>query len=720
MRRTSRILALMFVAFMILGSTQVQTINSNVDTNQPMGAQLDILSPAAYDSPNITVSLISLANGSTVSGLFDITLNMTTDLTALNLTLFVDGAIYPAYNETPAAVASPFWLEDISNIDSTTLSEGMLNFTVLFENATERESVYLLYYVNNDGFDMDVALYIPTNETEVSGLITIDLNVTSDVDTLNLTVFVEGEIYSTEFVGTGNISVIVNTLTLIEGYDNFTLFFQYDVLETYFSHSMYLVYLVDNDGLPITIDHLSPANQTQVSGLFNLTLEIGSEYEPLEFTLFVDGIIHDYNKSALGIKHQIVLINTTGLEEGLLNFTLLFYYNVTGEEAQAVYTLVFDVNNHLAPTIVILGPTADSTVTGLVDLWLNFSSTHPELYLNVTVDGEITEEFNRTAIGVGAFNYTFNASRYENGNHLIGITAFTGENATITNEITLVFLDYVRVWISGLTNFDKISGDEAFTLRVEMPYDNATVSFFINGTAVTYLQNITVYPGTNTFNLNTTLYPEGIHEIMIVAIDDFGHEWETSMILVINNKGAPTIRYATTDSVVIGLAALTVDVTSDWDELIVTIYVDDVIVSDYENITVDVSSGSFTFYINTDAYSKTEHTVRVVMTTVEGDSSEIERIFGFASLRFEEIISLGVLAGLALIIPLYRKKQGYPIKTVLMVDTVFAIVIVGAFFMLGISTIPFLLWHVNMASIWAIGGILVFTNWALPFIGEDQ
>ena len=720
MRKTSRILALMFVAFMILGSTQVQTINSNVDTNQPMGAQLDILSPAAYDSPNITASLISLANGSTVSGNFDITLNMTSDLTALNLTLFVDGAIYPAYNETPAAVASPFWLEDISNIDSTTLSEGMLNFTVLFENATEKESVYLLYYVDNDGFDMDVALYIPVNETEVSGIISIDLNVTADVDTLNLTIYVDGEIYSTAFIGTGNVSVIVDTSTLIEGYDNFTLFFQYDVLATYFAHSMYLVYLVDNDGLPITVDHLSPANQTQVSGVFNLTLEIGSEYEPLNFTLFVDGVIHEYNESPLGIKHQIVAINTTGLVEGLRNFTLLFYYNITGEDAQAVYTLVFNVNNHLAPTIIILDPTEDSTVTGLVDLWLNISSTHPELYLNITIDGVITDNYNRTAINVGAFNYTLNTSRYENGNHLIGITAYTGENATTTTEITLVFLDYVRVWISGLTSYDKISGDEEFTLRMEMAYDNATVSFFINGTPVTNLQNITVYSGTNTITLNTTLYPEGIHVIMIVASDGFGYEWETSMILEIDNKGAPTIRYATTDAVVIGLAAFTIDVNSDWDELIVSIFVDDVVISDYENVTVDVSSGSFTFYIDTGAHSKTEHTVRIVMTTIEGDNSEVERIFGFASLRFEEIISLGILVGLALIIPLFRKKQGHPIKTVLIVDTIFALVIIGASIMLGISTIPFILWHVNMASIWAIGGILVFTNWALPFIGEDQ
>ena len=595
-----------------------------------------------------------------------------------------------------------------------------MNFTALFENATERESIYLLYYVDNDGFNLDVALFTPANETKVSGLISIDLNVTADVDTLNLTVFVDGELYSTAFVGTGNVSVIVDTSTLIEGYDNFTLFFQYDVLATYFAYSMYLVYLVDNDGVPITIDHLSPANQTEVSGVFNLTLEIGSEYEPLEFTLFVDGIIHEYNKSALGIKYQVVAINTTGLSEGPLNFTLLFYYNVTGEDAQAMYTLVFNVNNHFAPTIIILDPTADTTVTGLTDLWLNISTTHPELYLNVTVNGVITEEFNGTAISGGAFNYTLNTSRYENGNHLIGITAHTGENITTSTEINLVFLDHVRLWISSLTSHDKISGDEDFTIRVETPYDNATASFFIDGYPVTNLQDITVYPGVNSIKFNTTLFTEGEHEIKIVANDGFGHEWETSMILEIDNKGAPTLRYTTTDAVVIGTAAFTIDVNSDWDELYVAIYVDDVILPSYDNITVDVSSGSFTFLIDVGAYSKNEHTIRIVMTTYEGDSTEIERIFGFASLRIEEIVSLGILVGLALIIPLFRKKQGYSIKTVLVVDAVFALVIIGAFAVIGISTIPFLLWHVNLASIWAIGGILVFTNWAIPFIVDES
>ncbi|MHA1661764.1 MAG: hypothetical protein ACTSVR_00745, partial [Candidatus Thorarchaeota archaeon] len=151
----------------------------------------------------------------------------------------------------------------------------------------------------------------------------------------------------------------------------------------------------------------------------------------------------------------------------------------------------------------------------------------------------------------------------------------------------------------------------------------------------------------------------------------------------------------------------------------VEVYVDDEIVAAYNNVSVDVSSGSFSFTIDVAAYSKTEHSVRVVMTTPEGDTAEVERVFGFASLRIEEIVSLGILIGLALIIPLLRKRQGYSIRTVLLVDAIFAVVVIGAFLVLGISTIPFLLWHVNLASIWAIGGILVFTNWALPFIVEE-
>ncbi|TFG34845.1 hypothetical protein EU527_01340 [Candidatus Thorarchaeota archaeon] len=719
MRRTSRLLALIFVTFMILGSTQIQTITPDINGNQPVSASLDILKTAAYDSPNITAMVLSPANGTAVSMTFDISLNMTSDFVTLNLTLFIDGTIYPVYNETPI-VASPNWIQNIS-VDSSSLGDTWHNFTVFFENLAERESVYLLYYVDNTEPNFVISLISPANQTTISGIVSINLNIISDYDLFNVTVFVDGNVKSFQWIGTGNVSVVIDTSTLLEGYDNFTLLFQYDMLQIHFEYALYLVYLVDNDGVPITISHLEPANQTEIYGTFDLVLLIGSEYEPLNLTLFVNGEISQYNKSSIGIKQQTISIDTLPFDEGLANFTLLFEYNVTGEDARVVYHLVFLIDNHDKPVIIILDPSADSTVTGLTDFWLNISSTHPDLFLNITVDGKIVEEYNATIISVGAFNYTLNTSRYENGNHVIAITAFTGEGEFRTVERNLIFLDYVRVWISGVTSHDRIFGEAEITVRMESAFTNATMSLYVDNVLAEDVTNITIYPGNNKIKFDTTVFPEGEQTVKVIAYDEFGHLWITNMILEVDNKGAPTLRFITRDAVVVGLASFELDVESDWDEVLVIIYVDDNIVNSYNNLTIDVSSGSFIFQIDVGNYAKTEHAVRVVMTTPEGDASEVERTFGFASLRAEEILSIGVLFGLAIFIPFYRwRKGGQSIKTVLIVDSIFLAVVIGAFILLGINTIPFITWHVNLASIWAIGGILVFTNWALPFLTEES
>ncbi|RDE17362.1 MAG: hypothetical protein C4K48_00050 [Candidatus Thorarchaeota archaeon] len=722
MRRTCRLFALIFVAFMILGSTQVQTLAPNAQNNEPVSAQLDILRTAGYDSPNITATLSSPVNGSSVSGTFDISLDMTSDFATLNLTLFIEDAIYPAYDHA-SIPASPSWTQAIT-IDTTTLAEGMLNFTVFFENLSEKESVYLLYFVDNDGSNIEVSVYSPANVSRISGIVSIDLNISSDYNELNLTVFIDGQpltSYNPSLIGTGNVSVLVDTSNLIEGYDNFTFYFQYDVLANHFSYAFYLVYIVDNDGVPMTIRHQSPANQTVVAGILNLTLIIGSEYEPLNFTLFVNGIIpySQFNNSHIGIKVQIISIDTLALSEGPLDFMLLFEYNVTGENARVTYHLVFDVNNHAIPVLVILAPATDTTVTGLTAFWLNITSTHPQLYLNITVDGIITEEFNRTSILPGANNYSIDSSRYENGGHLIRITVITGEGGSAYKTLNLFFLDYVRVWISGLANYESISGVAEFRIRVMSPYDNVTVSLYVDDILASDFINRTLISGYNTVSLNTTDFSDGDHNVTIRAHDGFGHTWNFTMVLVIDNYGPPTLHFATTAAVTIGYAAFTINVDSKWSTLNVSVFVDDVVVPGYQNLTVDVSSGTYTFYIDMGAYSKTEHTVRVVMTTPEGEATQISQLFGFASIRIEELISFAFLLGLAVFIPLYRRRKGYPLKPVLIMDVVFALVTGGAFLVLGINTIPFLVWHVNMASIWSIGGTFAFANWALPLLMEE-
>jgi hypothetical protein len=722
MRRTSRLFTLLFVTMMFVGAAQTQMQSPfATQNNLSLITPTETLMVSGYDSPNITIALTSPSNGSSVSGIFDINVDITSDFGSLNLTLFIEGTIYSGYDHANTSIGA-----QAITVDSTTQPEGMLNFTLFFEYFTEKETYYLLYFVDNNAFNFEVSLYTPANGSTLNGVESIDLNVTHDYGNLNLTLLVDGVAYvpyTPQLIGSGDISIIVDTSLLWEGHDNFTFVFEYDVLATSFTYVFYLEYLVDNDGEPITIGHQAPAYGSDVSDVFNLTLLIGSEYDPLNFTLYIDGAIQsDFNNTLIGIKEQVIQVNVTGLAEGLLNFTLVFEYNVTGENAFASYFVEFVVNNHGPPNVVMISPDEFDTIHGVTDLWLNITSTYGEVYLNITVDGDLVPEFNATLVPIGDGNYSFNSGVYENGHHIVSIIVYTPEGESFTLNRELEFLDHIRLFVSGLGSYDEISGDANIPVRIESPYDNATLSLYIDGVLATDVNNVTVYVGLNTIRFNTTFFSEGEHNVTFKAYDSYGHVYSYTIILVIDNHGPPELRFSTTADVVVGYAEFVVNVDTDWTTLQASVYVDDILVSEYQNLTIDMSGGTFTFYINVGNYSKAEHVVRVVMLTPEGETAEVERVFGFASFRIEEIVSALVLFGIAMFIPIYRRKDGHPIKPVIILDLVFLGAVAGAFLVLGISTIPFITWHVNLASIFAIGSSLIFANWVWPFIamGDEE
>jgi hypothetical protein len=707
---------------MFVGAAQTQMQSPfATQNNLSLITPTETLMVSGYDSPNITIALTSPSNGSSVSGIFDINVDITSDFGSLNLTLFIEGTIYSGYDHANTSIGA-----QAITVDSTTQPEGMLNFTLFFEYFTEKETYYLLYFVDNNAFNFEVSLYTPANGSTLNGVESIDLNVTHDYGNLNLTLLVDGVAYvpyTPQLIGSGDISIIVDTSLLWEGHDNFTFVFEYDVLATSFTYVFYLEYLVDNDGEPITIGHQAPAYGSDVSDVFNLTLLIGSEYDPLNFTLYIDGAIQsDFNNTLIGIKEQVIQVNVTGLAEGLLNFTLVFEYNVTGENAFASYFVEFVVNNHGPPNVVMISPDEFDTIHGVTDLWLNITSTYGEVYLNITVDGDLVPEFNATLVPIGDGNYSFNSGVYENGHHIVSIIVYTPEGESFTLNRELEFLDHIRLFVSGLGSYDEISGDANIPVRIESPYDNATLSLYIDGVLATDVNNVTVYVGLNTIRFNTTFFSEGEHNVTFKAYDSYGHVYSYTIILVIDNHGPPELRFSTTADVVVGYAEFVVNVDTDWTTLQASVYVDDILVSEYQNLTIDMSGGTFTFYINVGNYSKAEHVVRVVMLTPEGETAEVERVFGFASFRIEEIVSALVLFGIAMFIPIYRRKDGHPIKPVIILDLVFLGAVAGAFLVLGISTIPFITWHVNLASIFAIGSSLIFANWVWPFIamGDEE
>ncbi|MHA1770053.1 MAG: hypothetical protein ACTSYL_04590 [Candidatus Thorarchaeota archaeon] len=474
------------------------------------------------------------------------------------------------------------------------------------------------------------------------------------------------------------------------------------------------------DSENITITLLSPANQSQIVGTINVTLNITSINGPLNLTLFIENEIYpSYNQTLVSPGVQNVTIDTTTLAEGDLNFTFYFENQSFSPPERETYHLVFLVNNHGAPHVSIVAPVSDGTFTGLDNLTLNITADYSQVYLNITVNGEITPEYNQTLVSVGLANYTINGSRYENGDNTVAVTVWTEEGLTSTASRVLYFLDYIRFTIAGYSQYSEVSGVINMTLKVFTPYDTFRMSVFAEGIDTPLVNNITISKSSPILPLDTTALSEGDHNITFIAYDGFGHSWTTYLVLVVNNHGPPTVAIvAPKDDIVVGIVTFSVKIESTWDTVTVNVYVDDEAVPSLTNLTV--SPGLYNFSLDVSAYSKWQHTLKIEVETPEGLSAETSRDLGFASIRIEEIASGIVLLAVAFFIPIYRIKNRRPVGSMILVDVLFFAVVFAIFFALGVNSLSFAIWHFNLASIWAIGVSLIFMNWIYHLVLEAE
>jgi len=725
MKSTSRLLSILLLTMMLAGAIHIQPLAMTTNDNS-MTARLESKNgviTAGFDSQNISVSLVSPTNRSGTSGTLEITIDITSDFGTLNVTLFIEEEIYSAYNKTPIGIAN-----QVLSVDTTSVAEGNLNFTILLEYKDvtwdEKESFILEYFVDNDFQNFEVGLLSPANESTLTGTASLLLNITSDFDSVNFTLYIDGAIYpsydGTTIVGEPQV-VQVDTTTIREGLLNFTFVFDYDVVDVQETHLYHLVFLIDNDGQPITLSLLSPTNQSQVSGEFNLTVNLASDYGGANLTLFVEGEIEysQFNETFIDIGVHDLEINTTILAEGALNFTLLLEYNMTGENAIITYLYIFSVNNHGAPSVVFLGPDAGSNFIGADDFTLNITSDYEFVYLTVTVDDEITAEYNHTLVASGVGIYTINGSRYENGHQTIKAIVETEEGLQSTTSRDFIFLDHVRIVIRELTTYDRISGLAMITLRIESPYPNITLSAYVDDALASDVSNITLQTGIASFYINTTLYSEGLHNFTFKAYALGGFFFAYTIVLEVDNHGTPLVSFVSPrEDVVIGVTTFTIEIDSTWDTVNLTVFVDDVVVTGLEGLRVSI--GEVTFQIDTNLYSKWEHTIKVLIVTDEGLEGSNEELFGFANFKLEEIVSMVIILVIAFGLPIRRWRTGDSIVAIAIADLLFVAVIAGIFFAMGVNSIPFAVWHINMASIWAIGAALIFTNIAVPLAMESE
>jgi hypothetical protein len=180
----------MLLAVILAGAIYVQPLAMTTNDTS-MVARLDdshYSVTAGFDSQNISVSLVSPTNRSGASGDLDITIDITSDFGTLNVTLLIEDAIYSAYNKTPIGTGN-----QLLSVDTLTVDEGNLNFTILLEYKDvtwdEKESFYLEYFVDNDLQNFEVSLLSPANESTVTGTASLLLNITTDFAFVNFTLY---------------------------------------------------------------------------------------------------------------------------------------------------------------------------------------------------------------------------------------------------------------------------------------------------------------------------------------------------------------------------------------------------------------------------------------------------------------------------------------------------------------------------------------------------
>ena len=109
------------------------------------------------------------------------------------------------------------------------------------------------------------------------------------------------------------------------------------------------------------------------------------------------------------------------------------------------------------------------------------------------------------------------------------------------------------------------------------------------------------------------------------------------MTLIVDNHGLPSARITSPrEDIVVGTVTFIVDVETTWDYVYMSVYVDDDLVEGLSNVTV--TDGENSFVLDVGAYSKWQHVIRLDFETPEGLELSIEEIYGFASIRIEEIL----------------------------------------------------------------------------------
>ncbi len=385
---------------------------------------------------------------------------------------------------------------------------------------------------------INVTLISPTNHSvDIKGLLNITFEVHSTYSPLNLTVAVQGHYvsdYINRTINNGTVFVLINTTDYRDGQALIDNWF----IDSYghLTHVVVEVFLNNHEAPQVEI--LGPAEGSRVTGLFNLTLNISSDYAQVNLSVYVDQkITPEYNVTVVPSGIYNAAINASRYSNGEHNVSVVVRTMEGLTDSNFTMLNFFDYIR-----FKITSNENYDIVSGIVNITLRVDAITDNNRAWLLVDNVTDPQVNGIHIGNGTQIISFDSTKYDDGRHTIQIFLHDSTVHKWNQTVILTFDNHHEpnaTWVGP--TYWVVSGQVTFQVQINSDYPRVNVTVYIDDEIIPAYNNTEVSSGLFQFTIDTTQYSEAKHTIKVVITTPEGLEYTLTHEIAFSSLTIPEI-----------------------------------------------------------------------------------------------------------------------------------------------------------------------------------
>jgi hypothetical protein len=345
-----------------------------------------------------------------------------------------------------------------ADLDIYTLSLGLHSIKVKATDKANNKSEDSRSFTVIDTILPSIEITNPTNNAEVSGTISIDVNATDDREIQSVELYVDGALIDTDT--SEPYSVSYDTLQLTEGVHSIKAV----AADTAGNLAENVITITLTDQVPPTVSIISPVNNTEVIGTISILVDATDNAAVESVELYIDDTFIGSDTS----EPYSVSYDTLSVTEGIHSIKAVAV-DTAGNLAEDVITITV-LTDQTAPIVSLNSPTNNEEVSGtisiLVDATDNAAVESVQFYIDDTLIGTDTSE---------PYSISYNTLSITEGSHTIKAMATdaAGNSSEDIISINIVhppiysysgILELIGSYTEGNACQIKITGDVSVEL----------------------------------------------------------------------------------------------------------------------------------------------------------------------------------------------------------------------------------------------------------------